>query len=123
MLDRLCLDHGTRTLGEPVQEREWAAGEIRRPRTDVGRLSRKQEAARIEQEISEERTRPKHLDPALNAQGLIRLAEVATMLGISRSTVYKHVAEGQFPAPLKLGFRSVRWKLADVLAWKAKASE
>jgi hypothetical protein len=30
LLDRLCLDPGTRTIGEFVQEREWAAGEIRR---------------------------------------------------------------------------------------------
>ncbi|MEA3139758.1 MAG: hypothetical protein QOK23_1927 [Gammaproteobacteria bacterium] len=33
MLDRLCLDPGTRTLGELMQEREWAVGEIRRLRT------------------------------------------------------------------------------------------
>ena len=25
MLDRLCLDPGTRTIGELIQEREWAA--------------------------------------------------------------------------------------------------
>ena len=44
MLDRLILDPGTRTLGELLQEREWAVGEIRRLRLDLGRLSRKQQA-------------------------------------------------------------------------------
>lgn len=72
MLDRLCLDPGTRTLGEFMQEREWAAGEIRRLRMDVGRLSRKKEAVRIEKEMAQEAVDAKHLDPALNAQRLIR---------------------------------------------------
>lgn len=65
----------------------------------------------------------KRLDPALNAQRLIRLAEVATMLGICRSTIYKHVAGGKFPAQVRVGERSVRWKLADMLAWRAKVTE
>jgi hypothetical protein len=30
MLDRLCLDPGTRTIGELMQEREWAVWGIRR---------------------------------------------------------------------------------------------
>ena len=63
MLDRLILDPGTRTLGELMQEREWAVGEIRRLRSDVGRLSRKQDAARIEREMDA----PEGLDPKLNA--------------------------------------------------------
>ena len=74
MLDRLGLDPGTRTIGELMQEREWAAGEIRRLRRDVDRLSRKQEAARIETDISHEAVDAKRLDPALNAQRLVRLA-------------------------------------------------
>jgi prophage regulatory protein len=65
----------------------------------------------------------KRLDSTLNAQRLIRLAEVATMLGIGRSTIYKYVDEGKFPAPIKIGIRSVRWKLADVLAWRSQSSE
>jgi prophage regulatory protein len=114
---------GPERWGELMQEREWAVGEIRRLRMDVGRLSRKKEAARIETEISEEPGGTKHLDPALNAKRLIRLAEVATMLGIGRSTIYKYIGEGTFPAPIKVGFRSVRWKLTDVLAWRAHITE
>jgi hypothetical protein len=87
-----------------MQEREWAVGEIRRLRMDVGRLSRKKEAARIETEISEEPGGTKHLDPALNAKRLIRLAEVATMLGIGRSTIYKYIAKGVFRLRSKLDF-------------------
>ena len=39
------------------------------------------------------------------------------MIGLKRSAIYKYVSEGRFPAPIKVGERSVRWKLADVLAW------
>ena len=117
MLDRLILDPGTRTLGELMQEREWAVGEIRRLRADVGRLSRKQQALRIEGEIDHA------VEPALNAQRLLRLKEVSTMVGLCRSAIYKYVSEERFPAPIKVGERSVRWKLADVLAWRSGRSE
>jgi prophage regulatory protein len=123
MLDRLALDPGTRTIGELLQEREWAVAEIRRLRSDVERLSRKQEAQRIESEISQEADDTMRLDPALNAKRLIRLKEVITMIGLGRSSIYRYVSEGRFPAPIKVGYRSVRWKLADVLAWRAQVSE
>ncbi len=117
MLDRLCLDPGTRTIGELMQEREWAVWEIRRLRTDVGRLSRKREALRIEGDVDHA------VDPALNAQRLLRLAEVSMMVGLCRSSIYNYVAEGRFPAPVKMGIRSVRWRMSDILAWRASVSE
>jgi prophage regulatory protein len=117
MLDRLILDPGTRTLGELLQEREWTVSEIRRLRADVNRLSQKQEALRIEKEMEHA------VDPALNAQRLLRLSEVSTMIGLGHSSIYNYVAEGTFPAPIRIGERSVRWKLADVLAWRAQISE
>jgi prophage regulatory protein len=119
MLDRLILDPGTRTLGELMQEREWAVGEIRRLRADVDRLSRKHHATRIEREMEQ----AQGFAPALNAQRLLRLAEVSTMVGLKRSSIYRYVSEGRFPAPIKVGYRSVRWKLADVLAWRARVRE
>jgi hypothetical protein len=70
MLDRLVLDPGTRTIGELMQEREWAVWEIRRLRRDVDRLSQKKEALRIEGEQDHA------VDPELNAQRLLRLSEV-----------------------------------------------
>jgi prophage regulatory protein len=117
MLDRLVLDPGTRTLGELLQEREWAVNEIRRLRVDAGRLSRKQQAVQIERDLDHA------VDPALNAQRLLRLAEVSTMIGLKRSAIYKYVSEGRFPAPIKVGYRSVRWRLSDVLAWRSNVSE
>jgi prophage regulatory protein len=117
MLDRLILDPGSRTLGELLQEREWAVSEIRHLRADVDRLSRKHHALRIEREVD------RAIDPALNAQRLLRLSEVSTMIGLGRTSIYRYVSEGRFPSPVNVGYRSVRWKLADVLAWRAHISE
>ena len=123
MLDRLCLDPGTRTIGELMQEREWAVSEIRRLRRDVDRLSRKSDAVRIEREMSQEGVDAKHLDPTLHAHRLLRLAEVVAMLGIGRTSVYNYIAAGSFPAPVKVGEKSVRWKLTEVLAWRSRRSK
>jgi prophage regulatory protein len=119
MLDRLCLDPGTRTIGELLQEREWAVGEIRRLRTDLGRLSRKHQAEKIEEGMEQRGG----LDPKLHAQRLLRLAEVSTMVGLKRSSIYRYVAEGRFPHPIRVGIRGVRWRLSDVLAWRASIGE
>ncbi len=45
----------------------------------------------------------------------VRLVQEITTL--SRSTVYKLVNEGTFPAPRKLISTRVAWVTADVLAW------
>ena len=119
MLDRMILDPGTRTLGELFQEREWAVGEIRRLHTDLGRLSAKEKAEEIEEEMGH----GGELDSKLHAQRLLRLAEVSMMVGLKRSAIYRYVAEGRFPAPIKVGERSVRWKLADVLAWRTHVAQ
>ncbi|PWE31289.1 DNA-binding protein [Maritimibacter sp. 55A14] len=46
---------------------------------------------------------------------LIRDAEGAAMLGCSKATWWRRVADGTLPPPLKIGGMS-RWKRSDVLA-------
>lgn len=48
---------------------------------------------------------------------LIRLTQVMECTGLARSTVYKFMAEGDFPKPVKLGVRVAAWVEAEVLAW------
>ena len=48
---------------------------------------------------------------------ILRLPEVINRTGVPRSTLYAKVAEGEFPAPIKLGQRSVGWSAAEVEAW------
>ena len=48
---------------------------------------------------------------------IMRLREVCGYVGISRSTLYRKLAEGTFPVPLRLGSRAVGWRTKDVVAW------
>ena len=48
---------------------------------------------------------------------LIRLPEVMRRTGFGRSSLYAYIKRGQFPAPVRLGERSVAWKSSDVDAW------
>jgi prophage regulatory protein len=48
---------------------------------------------------------------------LLRLPEVMNRVGLSRSTVDLYVKRGEFPAPVKLGSRSVAWNSEDIDAW------
>ena len=46
-------------------------------------------------------------DPYPAQNRIIRLPEVQALTGQSRSSVYRRAADGTFPAPIKLGERSI----------------
>ena len=48
---------------------------------------------------------------------LIRLPEVIARTGLSRSTIYKRIAEGTFPRAVQVGPRTVAWILTEICAW------
>ena len=50
---------------------------------------------------------------------LLRLNEVQARCGLSRSSVYRLLRNGSFPAPLKVGVRAVRWPESEITAWLA----
>jgi prophage regulatory protein len=47
----------------------------------------------------------------------LRLTEVSKKVGLTRSTIYKSMNEGNFPKSIKLGARSVAWLASDVDGW------
>ena len=49
---------------------------------------------------------------------LLRIAEVEKQSGMARSTIYKRMADGTFPEPVKLSSRQVRWRQSDVTRWR-----
>ena len=51
---------------------------------------------------------------------LIRLKEVQHRVGLGRSTIYRWMAEGKFPKPIRLGGFAVAWPAEDIDAWIAK---
>jgi len=46
-------------------------------------------------------------------------ADLEEELGISHQTIWKRIAVGKFPRPMRLGHRTVRWRRADIEAWVA----
>ena len=55
--------------------------------------------------------------PTLPRTGFIRQSLLLKCLPFSKSTLWRWVKAGLFPAPVRLGPRSVRWKGSAVRAW------
>jgi len=49
-----------------------------------------------------------------NGRLALSATEVARMLGIARSQIFKLVAAGRFPRPTRLGRRTPRWLVSDI---------
>ena len=47
----------------------------------------------------------------------MRLTEVIRDTGLGRSSIYKRIAEGEFPKPVPLGGRAVGWVSDEIEAW------
>lgn len=50
---------------------------------------------------------------------LIRLPAVKAVTALSRSEIYRRIAAGTFPAPIKLGERASAWPEHEVYSWIA----
>lgn len=48
---------------------------------------------------------------------ILRLPAVKDRTGLSRSTIYLHIAKGIFPSPVNLGPRAVGWLESDISEW------
>ena len=48
---------------------------------------------------------------------LLTISEVASMIGIGRSTIYAKMQANEFPAPIKTGPRAIRWRTDEVIEW------
>ena len=57
------------------------------------------------------------LDAGDMAVVFLRLQAVIRVTGLSRSTLYRLIADEKFPRPVRLGPRAVAWRRADVEAW------
>lgn len=53
---------------------------------------------------------------------ILRLPQVKSKVGLSRSSIYLAMCKGTFPRPVKLGIRAVGWLQTDVDAWISSKS-
>jgi len=113
VVDRLRIDPGKRTLGELLQDREAALYEILRLRGDIAKLveARKPKAV--------QRDRASNPDPKSrpDSRQLLKLKEICELLSVSRSTIYYWMSERNFPRPVRLGARAVRWQAEEIKDW------
>ena len=60
--------------------------------------------------------------PESNDLTLLKLPEVMRRVGLSRPTVYKRMAQGQFPRPIYPAKRAPRWRSDEIAAWIERLS-
>lgn len=57
----------------------------------------------------------------LNLKKYLKDAEVATLLGVHRSTIRRWVnSNGDFPKPIKFSQGCTRWRIEDIKEWEKK---
>jgi predicted DNA-binding transcriptional regulator AlpA len=56
----------------------------------------------------------------LDDMRFLRLPEVKAFTGLSRSSLYALIRERSFPAPVRLGRRTVAWVRSEVKQWAAE---
>ena len=48
---------------------------------------------------------------------LLRRRQVEEVTGLTRSSIYRLMQDGQFPRPVRVGPAAVRWKASDITVW------
>jgi len=54
---------------------------------------------------------------------ILRRKDVELLTGLSRSTIYRHVSAGTFPAPIKLTERLIGWRESAISGWVESRTE
>lgn len=46
--------------------------------------------------------------------------QVATRFGVSKDSIWRWRRDGDFPAPVKLGGHTTRWRMSDIEEWESR---
>lgn len=52
------------------------------------------------------------------AAPLMKRPAVTARTTLSRTSIYRLIRDGAFPAPIQIGPRAVAWRLSDIEAWE-----
>lgn len=52
-----------------------------------------------------------------NEERIVRMHQVKDITGLSKSSVYKYMADGDFPLQRRLGPNSVGWLYSEIMEW------
>lgn len=50
---------------------------------------------------------------------LIRITEVEDTVGLTKGAIYGRIRRGEFPSPVRVGDRAVRWLESEIQSWIA----
>ena len=50
---------------------------------------------------------------------LLPMLPVMDLTSLSKASIYRKIADGSFPAPLKIGKSRVAWRQSDIAKWMA----
>ena len=53
----------------------------------------------------------------------LRLSAVIAQTGLSKSSIYSQIEEGNFPAQIHIGIRAVAWLESDIEEWICRRAE
>lgn len=56
---------------------------------------------------------------AVQLQSFLRLNQVKSLTGFSRSWIYEAIRRGDFPSPILIGARAVAWTAQSIADWQA----
>lgn len=67
-------------------------------------------------------TKTRYSVPPPFTEGYLNRAQLASYLGVSRSTISNLIRTGSLPKPLQIGKRTLRWKRLDIDEYLKKSS-
>ena len=59
----------------------------------------------------------KRTEPKPQAPLLLSRREVERLTGLSTSSLYRAMRQGEFPEPLRVSQRAVRWRCDEIASW------
>jgi prophage regulatory protein len=62
------------------------------------------------------------MSPKVKDDRLLRLPEVKTKTGLSRTTIYRRVVARTFPRPVSMGNNMIAWRESEINEWIAGLS-